>query len=369
MRKSPLIYLGYCLAGVLTFLAGFYARELGLGQYGDKTAIIAQTKPAANTPDAKASGTKNNPLPKLEAGVISPDVAQLIQENAYLTANCNPGSAGNDDVGLPALKDSNKSVAELLTTLESLLAQDKTVEELQASAELQQLMMVMQSDPAAQKRVAERFLAVAGTPLAEVLAMALASSGGAEATVVAAQLLREGTRQERLSALSMLGQMGGLQDSATRTMVLDVLNNAAGTDVDLSLAALANLYRQGGVISATEQQDVVDSVLPLLHSHDSRLKEASLGVISEWANADDALKVFTEAANDPDESVRATAIANLSRSKFNFDGVRDTLLTKLQNPKEAIGVKNAARQALETYPLDEEALKIYKQNPVNNPMP
>ncbi|MEQ1558458.1 MAG: HEAT repeat domain-containing protein [Methyloglobulus sp.] len=356
MRVLNATNLFSCIAFIVAFVSGYYLRDIGFGQQNEKTVINNATSATLPKVDTK----------KQEAAAISPEVARLIEENNNLTANCNAINAAAQDTGLP---DSaiTKSAAELLATLDDLQTQKKTVDELQSSSELQQLMMLMQTDPAAQKLVAERFLEVAGTPLGDMYGMALASSGGAEVNAVAAQLLRDGTRQQRLSALAMLGQVGSSQDAGTRAIVLDMLNNDSGADAPLSIAALSTLSRQGGVVSLTEHQDVVDTISPFLHSKDPQLRETSLGILSQWErNSDTALKAFTEAANDTSPQVKMTAIATLGSGIFGFNDVRDTLLSALQNPNEDPGVKSTAQQALAVFPLDDQALKIYKESSLSS---
>ncbi len=353
MRVLNATNLFSCIAFIVAFVSGYYLRDIGFGQQNEKTVINNAT--TATLPKVGIDTKKQ------ETAAVNPEIARLIEENNNLTANCNAINAVAQDTVLP---DSaiTKSAAELLATLDDLQASKKTVDELQSSNELQQLMMLMQTDPAAQKLVAERFLDLAGTPLGDMLGTALASSGGTEANTVAAQLLRDGTRQQKLSALILLGQTGSSQDAGTRAMVLDMLNNDSGADTQLFIAALSTLSRQGGVISLAEQQDVVDTLSPFLHSKDPQLRETSLGILSQWErNSDTTLKAFTEAANDTSPQVKMTAIATLGSGVFAFDDVRDTLLSALQNPNEDPGVKATVQQVLETFPLDDEALKIYKE--------
>jgi hypothetical protein len=266
MRILALTNFISCIALVVAFLLGFYIRDIGFGEQGTKPIKNVETKPLA-TIDIQNK--------KQETVAINPDITKLIQENAYLTANCNSVNTPAQDLGLPDFSNQSKSATELLATLETLLAQKKTVEELQADNALQQLMVLMQTNPAAQKLVAERFLEAAGTPLGDVLSTALVSSGGgAEVNAVAVQLLRDGTPQQRVGALSMLGQVGGTQDASTRAMVLDILQNDSGADDQLTLAALSTLNRQG-IVSIAEQQNVIETVTPYLHAQDPKLRQTS----------------------------------------------------------------------------------------------
>lgn len=352
MRTLHSTNLFLCMALIVAFLLGFYIRDNWFGQH--------VAKPIKNV-EAKPLPTIGINTKKQETAAINPDIAKLIEENTYLTANCNSANSPAEDLVSPNVSTPSKPTPELLTTLESLSTQKKTVDDLQASAEFQQLMALMQADPAATKLVMERFLEVAGTPLGDMLSSALLASGGAfDAQAVAVQLLRDGTPQQRVGALSMLGQVGGTQDAQTRAMVLDILQNDSGANTKLAVAALSTLNRVGDVISLTEQQDVVETITPLLHAQDPQLRETSLLMLSQWAGHDEAaLQTFTEAANDTNQAVKVAAISALGG--FSFEDVRDTLLSKIQNPNENFDVKNAAQAVLGTFPLDDQALKVYKE--------
>ncbi|MEQ1544519.1 HEAT repeat domain-containing protein [Methyloglobulus sp.] len=355
MRTLHSTNIFLCIALIVAFLLGFYIRDNWFGQHVAQPIKNVEAKPLPND----GINTKRQETQQIAA--INPDIAKLIQENAYLTANCNSATTLVEGLVQPNLSAPSKPASELLTTLEFLSAQKKTVDDLQASAEFQQLMALMQADPAATKLVMERFLEVAGTPLGDMLSSALLASGGAfDAQAVAVQLLRDGTPQQRVGALSMLGQVGGTQDAQTRAMVLDILQNDSGANTKLAVAALSTLNRVGDVISLTEQQDVVETITPLLHAQDPQLRETSLLMLSQWAGHDEAaLQTFTEAANDTNQAVKVAAISALGG--FSFEDVRDTLLSKIQNPNENFDVKNAAQAVLGTFPLDDQALKVYKE--------
>jgi HEAT repeats len=86
-------------------------------------------------------------------------------------------------------------------------------------------------------------------------------------------------------------------------------------------------------------------------------------MLAQWAGHDEAaLQAFTEATNDANPEVKTMAITMLAQGGFGFESVRDTLLSKLQNPNEDPGVRTAAQEVLGTFPLDEQALKIYKDS-------
>jgi HEAT repeats len=359
MRTLHSTNLFLCMALIVAFLLGFYIRDNWFGQH--------VAKPIKNV-EAKPLPTIGINTKKQETAAINPDIAKLIEENTYLTANCNSAATLVEGLVQQNLSTPSKSASELLTTLESLSAQKKTVDDLQASTEFQQLMALIQADPSATKLVMERFLEVAGTPLGDLLSSALLASGGSfDAQAVAVQLLRDGTPQQRVGALSMLGQVGGTHDAHTRAMVLDILQNDSGANTELAVAALSTLNRVGDVISLTEQQDVVETITPLLHAQDPQLRETSLLMLSQWAGHDEAaLQTFTEAANDTNQAVKVAAISALGG--FSFEDVRDTLLSKIQNPNEDFDVKNAAQAVLGTFPLDDQALKVYKEfNPNSSP--
>lgn len=333
---------------IAAFLSGFFIRDLSAKKRSEPFSPILNT-------ESKLAYKADVQSKKPEPSVIAPEMAQL---NQVISQDCNPVVSSPDDVEFPGVRYQGKSAAELVVMVEDLLAQKKAVEEIQADDAYQQLMMLMQTEPAARQLVSERFLGVAGTPLGDLYTLAMASSGGAEEiNSVATQLLRDGTRQQRLSALKILES--SLQDSSTRAMVLNLLNNDKGADVQLSQAALSTLTRLGGIVSVAEQQEVVDTLTSYLHSPNPELRQTSLMLLGQWdRNGEITRKVYVDAAHDANPQVRAIAISGFAQGNFAFEDVRDTLLSSLQNPKEDINVRLAAQQVLQLYPLDEETIKI-----------
>ncbi|NJA07156.1 HEAT repeat domain-containing protein [Methylococcaceae bacterium WWC4] len=251
----------------------------------------------------------------------------------------------------------------MLETIESLTLESKPNEEIRDSKEFQQLLYLLTSDPLARKGLLERFMSVSGTPLGDALSLALAMSvvgrETPEVKAAATQLLRSGTAEQRLNALQMLGQVDG-NDGNIRSAVLDILRNDADANPKLAAAAITALGRKG-VVSQGDYQAMVDTIAPLMHSKDPQVRQASLQMLSQWADRDaTALQTFTEAAYDADVGVRAAAVAALGQGGFDYQSVRDTLISALQNPGENPSVKVAAQQALQGFPLDEQALTIYQ---------
>ncbi|WFP48566.1 HEAT repeat domain-containing protein [Methylomonas sp. EFPC3] len=304
--------------------------------------------------------------------VLAAKARQLAKQNGLIRAvQAGAADADSFDTALFAEEPQsqaddalqNQSVEQLLETIESFSLQDKPNEEIRDSKEFQQLLYLLTSDPLARKGLLERFMSVSGTPWGDTLSLALAMSvvgrETPEVKAAATQLLRSGTAEQRLNALQMLGQVDG-NDGNIRSALLDILRNDADANPKLATAAMATLS-QKGMVSQEDYQAVADAIVPLAHSQDPQVRQSSLQILSQWAGRDaTALQTFTEAAYDADARVRALAVAALGQGGFDYQSVRDTLISTLQNPAEASYVKAAAQQALEVFPLDEQALTIYQ---------
>ncbi len=316
-----------CLTFVSAFLLGFYVRDI---------LFERQDLKPTKTTEAKLLPKVDAQLKKQEISATNQDIAKLIEKNTYLTANCNPVNPSAQDSETPDLSSQNKSATELLTVLESILAQKKPDEAFEASSEYQQLITLMQTDPAARKLVLERFLEVAGTPLGNMLSTALMSTGyggDAETEATAVQLLCDGTRQQRLATLSMLGQTL-TQDTNTRSMVLGILQNDTSADQQLTLAALSALNRQG-MYTLTEQKDVIETITPFLHAKNPEIKAKSLMMLSRAGQDEATRQAITDAANDTDKQVRTMAL-EMMVGRFDFESARDILLSKIQNLRKIL---------------------------------
>ncbi|MEQ1638944.1 MAG: HEAT repeat domain-containing protein [Methylococcales bacterium] len=350
---------------VAAFLSGYFVRDLKPGQQSS----------LATAGEVNAVSVADNPLkPQKPETAKQNKIVQLVQTSQTNTyKNTVPvfvsqsAPAAEQQVVDPVQQ---QSAEQLLGTIESLSGQQKTPEEVRDSKEFQQLLSLMATDPITRKGLLERFLKVTGTPFGDVLSLALAMSGGGqeipEIKTAAVQLLQSGNTQQRLNALQLLGQANTLEPGA-RAMVLDILRHDANTNPQLAKAAMAT-FSQKGVVSQGEYQEVMGTIVPLLHSEDPQVRQSSLQVLSQWAGRDQAaLQTFTEASHDTDPGVRSLAITTLGQGGFAYNSVRDTLLSVLQNPDEAPVVKAATQQALEGFPLDEQALAIYQAH-ISNPL-
>lgn len=260
------------------------------------------------------------------------------------------------------------SMAQLLERLASLSTQAKAPEEIRDTQEFQQFLSSLAGDQTARKNLLERFLKVSATPFGKVLSLALAMSAVGpeipEIKTAAMELLQNGNAEQRLNALQLLEQ-SSTNEAGVRAVALDILRHNADANPQLAKAAMATVS-QKTVVSQGEYQEVLGTVAPLLHSEDPQIRQASLALLSQWASRDpSAQQTILEAARDADPDVRSLAISTLGKVGFDFSRVRDTLLSTLQNPDEAPGVKIATQQALEAFALDEQALAIYQAHMAN----
>ncbi|NOT85044.1 MAG: HEAT repeat domain-containing protein [Methylococcaceae bacterium] len=347
------------------FLSGYFMRDLGseqqssLASAGEANAVSVADN---SSKTQKSEAAKQNKIVQL---------VQASQTNAYKnTVPVFINQSVQTAEQQPVITVQIQSAEQLLVTIESLSAQQKAPAEIRDSKEFQQLLSLLATDPIARRDLLERFLKVSGTPLGDTLSLALAMSGGGqeipEIKAAAVQLLRSGTAAQRLNALQLLGQTNGTEPGV-RAMVLDILRHESNANPQLAMAAMAT-FSQKGVVSQGEYQEVMGTIVPLLHSEDPQVRQSSLQVLSQWAGRDQAaLQTFTEATHDADPGVRSLAITTLGQGGFAYNSVRDTLLSALQNPDEAPIVKAATQQALEGFPLDEQALAIYQAH-ISNPM-
>ncbi|NOT85138.1 MAG: HEAT repeat domain-containing protein [Methylococcaceae bacterium] len=353
MRRLNLNYVTLFTAFTATFLSGYFIRDLGIGQQSADPAKSGQFYTLA------ANGSHSS-QPKIPNIAKYNKIVQLTQSSlAHNTPNPRNSSAQPvNEIG------DNRSVSELLAAMEAHVAQDQTYEELRDGDEFHLLLSRLESDPATRIQVSEQLMRSIGTPLSQIFGQALAMSGGAIATpeikAVAAQLLRDGSVEQRLNVLQMLGQVN--YDAQIHTMALDVLRKDSLENPRLAVAAMSTLNRQD-LATQVEYQEVVSSVLPFIHSPDPQVRQSSLQVLSQWAGRDQAaLQTFIEATHDADPEVRSLAITTLGQGGFAYSSVRDTLLSTLQNPNEDPSVIAATQQALKEFPLDEQALSIYQAN-------
>lgn len=351
MRLFKLNRIASLTALTVAFMSGYFVGDRGSDRTnsnqaktvgGDATAVKVSQSPRQNNLIQAAQARGAN----ISANTVSEITSELAGDL----------QSQSDDFSR------NPSAAELLATMESLVLKHKSDEEIRGTKEFQQLLSLLAADPGARKRVLERLLNVNGTSLGDTLSQALALSGGQdipEIKAAATRLLRGGTAEQRLNALQMLGQASG-NDPSIRSSVLEILRSEAGTNPKLAMAAMSSLS-QKGVVSQGDYQAVVGSIALFVHSQDPEVRQTSLQALSNWSDPDPAaLQTFTEAAYDSDAGVRALAVSVLGQGGFDYESVRDTLISTLQNPTEDLSVKAAAQQALGHFPLDEQALAIYR---------
>lgn len=246
--------------------------------------------------------------------------------------------------------------------LDYSLLQNKSYEEITSSEEYQELISLFSSEPEARERAMEHFLAVSETPMGQALSTALGLSKGdfesPQIQEAAIQLLQEGSAEQRLNALRILGPTGHNQN--TRATVLDILKFDLQADAELTMAAISSLNRQG-VVSQTAREEVVEAVVPYIYNQNPQVRQNSLQILLQWASHDESiLHTFVEATHDPDPGVRSLAFSALGQGGLDYESVRAPALSALQDPNENPNVKAAALQALEGFPLDEQALKVYQ---------
>lgn len=353
----------YSVASLLAaFLSGYFVRNFELEGHSTNEVKIAK-----NNSLASIQPVRQNKL------LINPDITKISQQsrksqnNNYINSLPNPiCQLAEIPEQLPDDINDNRSTEELawelLGSIGSLASLDKTYDEIRDGKEFQQLLSLLSADPVARNLVLEQFLQVSGTPLGKTLSLALGQSRGdtelPQIKEAAVRLLRDGSAEQRINALQMLGHSS--QDKDTRPMVLDILRNESQVNPEMAIAAMSTLSRQG-IASQTDQQEVVSAVAPLIHSQDSQVRQNSLQLLAQWAGHDKStLQTFTEATYDASPEVRSLALATLGRGGFDYNNVRDPLLSALQNPNEDQNVKAAALQALEGFPLDAQAFEIYQ---------
>lgn len=343
----------------MAFLAGYFIRQSGLELSGNNLAKGSEPKVLAGAllPN-KAAVSKQDKLIFLSpANQTNKDQ----QANAFV--------AGNLPVQPVTTIEDRRSAAELMALIELQARQGLSHDEIRSHPEFDLLVSRLQADSSARLQLLQQFMKVSGSPLgrtlSQVLAMSSLGTDSPELKAAALQLLRDGSTEQRLNALQILGSVGG-NEQLTRARVLDVLSMDANTNPTLAIAALSTLNRQG-VVSQADRQAVLKTVFPFTKSSDPQVRNTSLQMLSLWAGSDPAaLQTFTEAASDADLNVRSFAVSALGQGKFTYPQVRDTLLSVLQNPDENVDVKASAQQVLEAYPLDEQALAVYQAH-VTNP--
>lgn len=315
---------------------------------------------AANDPAEEQRLPSANPLlerlPSLDRmAQLGPKFQQLGDDQALLDLYSE--LSGEEPVNA-------RNTQALLVALADKAAQGFSYEAMRDGEEYQLILAQLQSNPAARQQVLAQFMKVSGTPLGKTLSLALATSGSAvempKLKAVAARLLQQGSEEQRLDALKLLGATPSY-DPQTRAKTLEVLRTDAVVNPELAMAAMVNLVKQSGGASPAEQQQIVKAVYPFVKSDDPQLRLSSLQVLATLASSDkDALQVFADAVNDADPNVRSWVISAMANGEFAYDSVREPLLATLQNPEEDPAVKAVAQQALEHFSLDDQAQQVYQ---------
>ena len=348
MQRSQLYTMTLLTAA---FLSGYFIRDIGYEKPSssilkekDSQKLMAKSQSPESIPTKKvvtlATPPKISTVPQFVPKLVVPETIQVVNNT-----------------------ETQQDTYTLLALMENRAGQQATFEKIRDSNEYQLLISKLQADPTARIEVLDRFLKSSGTPLGKTLSLALTSSGISsempELKAATEQLLRTGSAEQRLDALQILGE-SAISDPQTRATVLEVLRKDSLANPQLAASALSALDRRG-ISSQVEHQAVVNTVLPFTQNEDPWVRQSSLEVLAQWASHDpNTLQAFTKATQDSDLGVRSAAVSALGRGGFAYEQVRDPLLAAFQNPNEDISVRAAAQQALENYPLDDEALKIYQ---------
>jgi hypothetical protein len=261
----------------------------------------------------------------------------------------------------------NTSVSNQLATIEAMLMNHNAGDEKKLNREFQKLITSVGIDPGVRKIVLERFLDAAGTEMGVMLGSVLSSTKDTEVESAVLHLAQDGSSPEqRLAALEFLNQ-SQTQQQSTRSALLDVLKNQSEVDnraVSATMSALTNRRP----VSLSEQDGVINAIKPYIESASPSLRKSGINSLAEWAPQDHVvLQTVTAGTQDPDLSVRISAVQSLGQNGFRFEDVRDTIITKLQDQQENFQVRVAAWRALDNYPLDDQTYSTYAEFKRNYP--
>jgi HEAT repeats len=254
-------------------------------------------------------------------------------------------------------KPSIQSAEVLLVKSQSLMAHGKTYEDLIGQEDILALMGMMDDNPKIASLVLQHFTKAAGTDFGKLLGITLARRPTPETINTLTGLLRNGTRQQHIGVMWVMQGNANYDTVEAITLILAIVQADNGMDTQLNLTAL-NTFNPYSTPPEIDKQLIIDTIITLAHAEDPQVRMLSLETLEKWADKPTLLDTYLQAANDPEQHVRVTAVSLLNSDKIAYADVRDFLLAKLQDSNEDFGVRDTANNVLLSFALDPQAKKI-----------
>ena len=163
------------------------------------------------------------------------------------------------------------------------------------------------------------------------------------------RLLREGDASVRRDAITLL-QGGNTRE--IDSVLIGILRQEP--DANLLCAAIGALPPEPA--SPPETAEVLAQLQKLVQHPNPEVRAASLQALPRWDVAGVTETSFLLALNDADATVRELALASLVETPIRSPALKDRLLAIWHNPGEEVPIRQAARSALQHFPLGSDEL-------------
>lgn len=243
------------------------------------------------------------------------------------------------------------SMDELWAQYKSAKAPHLVQEEMQA-----QMRNAALADPAALRKLMQRFDAERDPQARAMLQSVLASLASPEVVAMSTRLAASSDPARRQEAFELLAQLSP-DSPEVRNMVLRTLASEQSPAVlSRAVAALTPT-----VVAAQEAQNVVTQLDSLTRHADPAVRSQSILQLAQWDKSGGLESRLGQALSDQAPQVRQAAVAGIAETGIRSETMKNALLNLVRNPQESREVKDGALHALERFSLNQDEYALYRQ--------
>ncbi|MBS0307328.1 MAG: HEAT repeat domain-containing protein [Proteobacteria bacterium] len=288
----------------------------------------------------------------------TPMPLQLAADTARTASSANNSAAGMNQFGAlwgHAGADPNLSAK---PTMDELWAQSKTAKgSHQLTTEMQtQMREAAQSDPAALRKLLQRFDAERDPKARETLRTVLSSIQSPEVLALSTRLTTSSDPAQRQEGFAMLMQLSP-DSPEVRNLVKQALTSEQSPAVlSQAVAALTPT-----VVASAEAEGIVSQLNQLTQHADPSVRSQSILQLAQWDKSGQLEGRLSQALQDQTPEVRNAAVAAVGESGIRTSGMKAALMSMLANPNENMQVKDNALHALERFSLSKDEYALYSR--------
>lgn len=227
---------------------------------------------------------------------------------------------------------------------------------LPASSEEEKLRTLASTDPAALRKLIQRFGNERDQQAREMLKSVLANIQHPEVLALSTRLIGSNEAAQRKEGFALLQQFPP-NTAEVRKAVKTAL--ATEQSPDVLTQALSTL--KPSVVEPAEAETIVAQLRALSRNADPSVRSQSLLQLVQWDKNGAGNENLSEALNDPFPEVRQAALSALAQSGLRSENLKNKLIAMIGNAAENRELRSNALQILGNFGLSKEEYAHYSQ--------